>query len=178
MPPKSKEFNALVRETLVPAMKDLGFARPKSARLGAWTRAEGSLWLVAWAQLSKRNYGDSPEGYSFTFEMQLGEEPVAGLRGPRERLYHLLSGDERAEFVAIHNDVMSKVVPDPQLKEFLSSRAWARHVEDLRPRDTLFSHLDDPWLHYIDEEDLRVWLGFLIRVLPGTIHRFIETAAP
>jgi hypothetical protein len=124
MPPKSRSFHALVRETLVPAMKDLGFAQPKGAGLGALTRAEGSSWLVAWTQLSKRNYGDSPEGYSYTFEIQLCDEPVAGLGGPRERLCQLLSGDERAEFGPIHNNVMSKVVPDPQLQEILSSRAW------------------------------------------------------
>jgi hypothetical protein len=178
MAPKSREFHALVREVLVPAMKDLGFARPKGAGLGAWTRAEGSSWLVAWAQLSSGNYGDDTEGYSFTFEMQLGDEPVAGLGGPRERLYHLLSDEERVEFMAIHNDVMAKVVPNARLKNVLTSRAWAGHVERLTPRNTPFSRLDDPWLHYTDEDDVRIWLRFLVKVLPGAILRFIASAAP
>lgn len=174
MPPKSKQFQALVREILAPAMKDLGFSRPRTVGLRGWARPSGSSWLVAWAQLNRWNYGDDPEGYSFTFEMQLGDEPVAGLGEKRERLYHLLSDAEQRRFVEIHNGVIAKVEPNPELQAAMSPTEWAVHFEDLRPRDTLFSRLDDPWLRYTDEVDLRTWLGFVANVLPGAIHRFIE----
>lgn len=174
MPPRSKAFHALVGEVLAPAMRSEGFERPKGIGLRAWARPSRRSWLVVWVQLSKWNYGDDSEGYEFTLEMQLGDGPVTGLGTARQRLYHALSNREQVEFFWLHAAVMAKVVPDPNLESVLAPEAWAEHLEELEVRP--FTPMDDPWMRYTDESDVRAWLEFITRVLPEALRRF-EAAA-
>ena len=97
MPPTSKEFQRLVREIVAPALSAVGFSRPRGVGMGGWVRPEGSSWSVVWVQLSRSNYGDTPEGYLFTVEVQLGDKPIAGTAVSRARLYELLTPAEREE---------------------------------------------------------------------------------
>jgi hypothetical protein len=180
MPPKSQAFRRIERRLLGPAMRDLGFGRPPGVGLSGWIRAEQESWLLVWTQLGKWNYGDNPEGYRFTMELQLGSEPFAGGFGRRLRYYKLLDRDQKQNHLAIYNQAIAKAKPDPELMSLLNERDQARHVDELRPRDHVPDRWDDPWLPYLDEADVEAWMGFLAEVLPAVLDRFLwsdETAA-
>ena len=173
MPPKSKEFHRIAREMLAPVLAEQGFSRPRTVGRGGWARHEGAGWLVIWTQLNRRNYGDAPDGYAFVVEMQLGDEPVAGVVGPRGRLYRLLSDEERLAHLAIHNRVVVKLRPDLFLLEGLGDEYFL----EFQPRSIPFDRSDDVWFRYADEEDVRRWLAFVAQVLPATIARFSAAAS-
>jgi hypothetical protein len=176
LPPTSKEFQRLVREILAPALAGAGFSRPQSVGLGGWARDEGGSWSVAWVQLSRSNYGNTPEGYLFTVEVQLGDEPVAGTGRSRARLYGLLTDAERAEHLAIHNAVAVKARPRPAMLGEPTTGDMDWYLSDFRPRSAPFEPFLDVWFRYTDEEDARRWLAFVARVLPGAIDRFVVGA--
>lgn len=174
MPPKAKDFQRIVREVLAPTLADQGFARPRGVGLGGWVRPEQQGWLVIWTQPSRSNYGDSPEGYTFTVELQLGRQPIAGAGATRARLYGLLTDAERAEHLAIRNDIVRKTRPHPHmLGPATGGMGW--YLDEFRPRSAPFDRSTDVWFRYTDEDDARRWLGFVARVLPGAIERFIAT---
>jgi hypothetical protein len=180
VPPKSKEFHVASREILSPILSGLGFSRPRTVGFGGWVRDQGPNWLVLWLQLSTTNYGDRPEGYSFTVALQLGEEPYAGGgQSVGNRLYELLTEDERAELVSIHNAVMEKVSANPSvlMLPFMMPSYRARYLAEQEPRETPFGPNDDPWFRYTDAHDVRRWLDFIGRVLPGAIERFTASGA-
>jgi hypothetical protein len=131
-----------------------------------------------WLQLSMANYGDKPEGNGFTLELQLGEEPVAGKgSGPGSRLYGLLTDKERLDHLAIHNRIMAKVAPNPVLMQLsMLPRDRAAYLPEQQPRANPFGPNDDPWFRYTDAGDIRLWLDFIGRVLPGAIARFVDSA--
>jgi hypothetical protein len=176
MPPKSREFHQIEREVLAPMLAEMGFSRPRGVGLGGWVRKEGSNWLVVWTQLGKWNSGDGPEGNTFTVEFQLDNEPRAGLGGRRARLYELLTDSERAEYLAIHNDVVAKAKPDPDMLAIFKTgdREW--YLSTFKPRSTPFGPNEDPWFRYTDSGDARRWLVFVGAVLSGASDRFLATA--
>lgn len=176
MPPKSKEFHRLVREVIAPVLAGLAFSRPRGVGLGGWVREQDGRWLVLWTQLGKWNYGADPEGYTFTVELQLDQQPLAGLGGPRARLYELLTDQERLEHLTIHNEVVAKTGPNPEFLELLLTHERGQHLAEFQPRTAPFGPYDDPWFRYTDVDDVRRWLEFVGRVLPGAIARFAATA--
>ena len=176
MPPTSKEFQRLVREIVAPALAAVGFSRPRGVGLGGWVRAEGNSWSVVWVQLSRANYGDTPEGYLFTVEVQLGEEPIAGSARSRARLYGLLTDAERDEHLQIHNVVAGKARPRPAMLGDPTTGDMDWYLSAFRPRTEPFDQILDVWFRYTDEEDARRWLDFVARVLPGAVDRFVAAA--
>lgn len=173
MPPTSKEFQRLVREIVAPALAAVGFSRPRGVGLGGWVRAERSSWSVVWVQLSRSNYGDTPEGYIFTVEVQLGEQPIAGTAPDRARLYGLVTAAEREEHLAIHNAVAGKARPRPEMVGDPTTGNMDWYLSAFRPRTEPFDPILDVWFRYTDEADARRWLEFVARVLPGAIDRFV-----
>ena len=173
MPPTSKEFQRLVREIVAPALVAVGFTRPRTVGMGGWVRPEGSAWSVVWVQLSRSNYGDTPEGYLFTVEVQLGEKPIAGTAQDRARLYGLITAAEREEHLAIHNDVARKARPRPEMVGDPATGTMDWYLSAFRPRTEPFDPILDVWFRYTDEGDARRWLDFVARALPGAIDRFV-----
>jgi hypothetical protein len=177
MPPTSKEFQRLVREIVGPALSRAGFTRPPRVGLGGWLRREGASWSVVWVQLSRSNYGDTPEGYLFTVEVQLGDEPVAGSAPSRARLYGLLTDAEREEHLTIHNDVARKARPRPGMVGDPTTGDMDWYLSAFRPRTAPFDPILDVWFRYTDVEDARRWLDFVARVLPGATDRFVAAGS-
>jgi hypothetical protein len=176
-PPKATEFRRLVRDVLAPVLADLGFSRPPGVGLGGWTRPQDGKWLVIWTQLSRSNIGDDPEGFRFTAELQLGDEPVAGGVGPRTRLWNLLDEEERAEHLGIHNEVIRKARPNPDLLALMEGSRKRAYLAEFAPREVPFDARADVWFRYTDELDARRWLEFIGRVLPAVIDRFLAEVA-
>jgi hypothetical protein len=176
VPPKSKEFQQLVREILSPSLAALGFTRPRDVGFGGWRRPEGPGWLIVWTQLSRGNYGDASEGYKFIVELQLGAATHAGSGDPRARLYELLTDDQRADVLRVHNEVIVKTRPDPAMLGLLKP-AWVRadYLASFQRRSTPFPSMDDVWFRYTDVDDVRRWLGFIASVLPEAIDRFVAS---
>ena len=158
MPPTSREFHRIARDSLAPTLTRLGFARPRGVGLGGWVREEPDGWLVIWLQLRRRT--DPAETAAFTVEFRLSAQPLAGLAGPRARLPALLTDRERSELLALDADPARKAPAGPRL----------------RTPGAIGGH-DDPWFGYADDDDARRWLAFVDRVLPGALERFLATAA-
>lgn len=176
-PPRATEFRRLVGDALAPKLADLGFSRPPGVGLGGWTRPQDGKWLVIWTQLSRSNIGDDPEGFRFTVELQLGDEPVAGGVGPRARLWTLLDDGERAAHLGIHNKVIRKARPNPGLLARMEGSRKTAYLAEFKPRDAPFDARADMWFRYTDELDARRWLEFIGHVLPAVIDRFLAAVA-
>lgn len=181
MPPKSAAFHRIAREVLGPPLAELGFKRPRDVGLGGWRRDEPSGSCVLWTQLSHSNYGDDPAGYQFVVELQWGRAQVDGWGHHRSRLYQLLTEVERVEHQEIHNEVIAKTRPNPDVLAFLASQDVSVDVERYRAgfeaRPQPFDLSDDVWFPYTDEFDVRRWMAFVAAVLPGTIERLRAIAS-
>ncbi len=178
MPPKSQEFRRIERRVLGPVMRNLGFRRPAGVGLSGWVRPDQNAWLVVWTQLGKWNYGDDPEGYRFTLELQLGSEPIAGTGSRRMRYHDLLDRAQKLAYLDIYNRAMAKAKPNQELMALLNAREQARHIAELRPRREVPGPLEDPWFPYIDEDDVEAWMMFLAGALPKVLDRFLTSGVP
>jgi hypothetical protein len=178
VPPKSQAFRRIERHILGPVMRDLGFTRPPGVGLSGWLRQEPGGWLVIWTQLSNWNYGDEPEGYRFTLELQLGAQPKAGSGLRRRRYYDLLDDARKQEHLTIHNRAIAKARPNPMTMSFMNPREQAGHLDELRQLSELPDRWDDPWFVYVDEDDVQAWMEFLATALPTVIDRFLSKDDP
>jgi hypothetical protein len=177
-PPKAAEFRRIARAELKPVLARLDLQPQPSVGLGGWTRAEPDGWLVFWLQLSHWNSGFAPDEFEFTAELQLGDDPVAGLGGPRRRLFDLLTTSEREDHRQIQNLVIAKTHLDQTWLDGLSpgDRAivLARYMPRFVPYDSRRDQ--DVWFRYVDVEDVRRWMKFIETVLPGVVSRFLAGA--
>ena len=176
MPPKAAEFRRIERRILGRTLRDLGFRQRPGVGLSGWAREESRQWLVIWSQLSNWNYGDAPEGYSFTLEFQLSDEPIAGATSQRARFYQLLDDRQRQAHVVLNNQVIGKARPNPLMSANLKPADQRAYLESrgLVPLHGPLDPLEDVWLPYVDESDVEAWMRFLAEVMPSATSRFLE----
>jgi hypothetical protein len=123
--------------------------------------------------LSKWNYSDSADGYEFAADLQRDQDKLAA----GARLFDLLTSEEREEHRAIQNQVIAKLPLDEADLEGLSPEWQADRLARVAPRLAPYPPtLNDLWFRYLDEEDVRRWMKFIGRVLPGAFDRLVLVA--
>jgi hypothetical protein len=132
-----------------------------------------STFHTFWFQCSQDGW-DPHAGSKFTLEFQDSSEPKPGTGRRRFRFLALLTPGERDEVRSLQNQVIKKLRPPPQNHWVhtldASTRKWYFAKFDLI-RDPL-GELDDVWMRYADEADVRRWADFLVSVLPQLIENF------
>jgi hypothetical protein len=174
---KSTDVYRTAREILAPWFKAEGFKRTRGGMLG-WYKPVGDQYLLVWLQLSTDGW-DTYAGSEFTVEFQRSGRPVIGEGLVRNRLVGLLTIAELEEARHRQNRVVSKLTKPPPDHDTLriapNVAEW--YCAKFQPVSEPYRRTDDVWLRYKDEEDVRMWAQFLLRVLPAARERFLRWAA-
>ncbi len=174
MPPKSNVVRRIADAELRPVMTSLGMTLSRGVPRSGWTGHRGSVALGFYLQLSKWNYGASPDGYEFTAEIEAmrNGRPVAGAR-----LFSILTAEEREWHRKIQNLVIAKLPLDEDELERLPPEWQADRLIRVAPRLAPYTpSMTDIWFRYVDDADVRSWMRFIGRVLPGAIDRLLVQA--
>lgn len=169
---KSIEVYRIAREAFTPWCTAAGFCQTKSNMPG-WYKHTDAGYLIFWLQVSQDSW-DPYAGSKFVVEFQLAERPEIGHGQLRLRLPQLLSDPELEEVRRMQNLVIAKLSIPPMdyyawhINEDVSE-AYRRKFE---PVAEPYTRSDDVWLRYAEEEDVRLWVQFLLRTLPTVIERF------
>lgn len=170
--PNSRDVHRLAREELRPVLSRLGL-RPNRGQGGGWVAAVAGERLRLRLQLSKWNSADSPNGSEFTVELQMDRNrPVAG-----GRLFSVLADQEREELRQIQNLVIAKLPVEEEELDRLPPQWQADRLARVTPRLAPYPPGEDVWFRYVDEDDVRRWMVFIGRVLPGAADRLAGFAS-
>ncbi|MDQ3554312.1 MAG: hypothetical protein M3395_07885 [Chloroflexota bacterium] len=151
-------------------MTSLGLVLTRGVPRSGWRGQRGSASLSFVLQFSKWNYGESRDGYEFTAEVQVDR---GGLSGAGGRLFDFLTADEREEHRRIQNLVIAKLPLDEAELEHLPPAWQADRLVRVAPRLAPYApSMTHVWFRYMDEDDVRAWMRFIGRVLPGALDRF------
>jgi hypothetical protein len=163
----------MAREELRSVLSQLSL-HPESNSRGSWAGTSEFGHLQLRLQLAKRNYGDSSDGYEFAADLQRSEGKLAA----GARLFSLLTHDELEEHRAIQNQVIAKLPLDEASLESLPPKWQADRLARVAPRLAPYPPTLnlDLWFRYLDEEDVRRWMKFIGRVLPGAFGRLVPIA--
>lgn len=151
-------------------MASLGLSPTRVGRSG-WAGPWRTSWLSFHLLLSKWNYGDAPDGYEFTAEFEVARDrdglPLAG-----GRLFDFLTAEEREEHRKAQNLVIAKLPLDEEELEHLPPEWQADRLARVAPRLVPYPpSVRGLWFRYMDEQDVRTWMPFIGRVLPGVLDR-------
>ena len=164
--PGSKAIRKIARDELRPVLTQLGL-RPNRRAGGGCATQDSAERLLFRLQLSKWNSVESPDGCEFTAELQVDRsEPVAG-----GRLFTLITDQEREEHRQLQNLVIAKLPLDEAELDRLPPEWQADRLVRVAPRLAPYSRGEDVWFRYVDEVDVRRWMAFIRRVLPGATER-------
>ncbi len=172
---KSQELYRTLREHLGAWFKQQGFKRARQAQLG-WQ----SEPVLVWFQCDKWGW-DQYAGSSFFVNFQTSGPPKPW-GGPTQRLQEFLSTAELEEALTLQNRVIAKLKPPPPEHIQMLREAFAKTspnpdlliealLADFQPVERPYRPNQDFSLRYHDDEDVSAWSAFLLRVLPGILHR-------
>ena len=169
MPPKAPEVRKIARDEVEPTLKGLGFkhsAKPQPR----WTSAQNDVSVTFRLIFSPWNYGDAPEGYEFTGEIEVATtQPIALLR-----LFHGLTDAQRETFRQLQNQVIGKIPIDEDELDRLPPEWQADRLAQVAPRLTPYPANVEVWFRYLDEVDVRRWCQFIAEVLPGCVEQAVQ----
>jgi len=176
MPLSSTELHRLARSELGPLLAPLGFRRSPGTSMASWARPADDRWVVLWVQ-PWRGTDAYAAGARFTVELRLSDAPAPGGGGLRRRLTLLLTDAEREEMRRLQNRVIAKLPPpDAATAQLLPPAAREHWLREWKPRLAPYGRDEDVWFRHGVEDDVRAWLAFFARVLPGAIDRFVESS--
>ena len=140
--------------------------------MASWAApAEGSRWIVLWAQCSQSNW-DPYCGGKFTFEMLLGPLPRVAGSGTRRRLGRYLNDLDWQRWKALRNDIVSRAdQPPPSFLAQLPPSLLGTYLSNFKPLDRVVSALDI-WFPYLIEQDVVRWASFIQELLDRAIEAF------
>ncbi len=173
MPMTARELAARANRLLTPALAEGGFRRASRMGGAAWVRQQGAELLLLSFQSSMAN-GPGAPGSRFTVEIAIGTHMARFAGRRRQRVWWLLTPDERETVRHLENAVKAKLPPpDPAI-----ARPHAGpYLDHWRPRDTPYPANVDVWFCYWDEADVHALMVFLGDVLPRVAERFLEVIA-
>jgi hypothetical protein len=170
----SRDVHRLLRGTLDPVLRPLGFVRTPRAAWCSYTIERSGGWQTCWVQLNA--WGWRPVvGSALTLEVQLADEPDPGQadRGRRMRWTHLSTAADLREARSGQEAIASSPPPVPHED--------AELVEDGRLLDDYLGKLDvgwvpglDVWLRYRRAADVEHWGEFFARRMPAMLERHLE----
>ncbi len=164
--PKAPHVRRLAHEILDPLVAPLGFKAVAGVRSG-WVGRQGDTTITFDLFFSKWNYGGLPDPYEFTIDFVVATDgPIGG-----DRLFHLLSEEQREEHRQIQNLVIAKIPLDEEALSRLPPEWQADRLAAVGPRFAPYPPNLDIWCRYLDATDVRRWMGFIGRVLPSLLDR-------
>jgi hypothetical protein len=177
MPLRATDLHAAARRALDRPLAELGFRRTPKTSTASWLRDEGDRWLILWFQPSRWN-GPGSAGFKFTVELRLVDRPVLYAAGPLARLPTLLEAEDGERLRQMENRVIARLqAPDAAFLRSLPEAVRTAVLEDWRPRIQPYRSDEDVWFRLYDQDDLAATLGFIARVLPGALDRFVAAQA-
>jgi hypothetical protein len=157
----SNQVYGVLRERLAAPMKDAGYVRLKSGRLG-WFLPHGELFIVV--QFAVSSFGwSTPFGSQFTLDFDLLDAPSAH-NGPHLRRFVSLLGAEDREHVRTLNNRVAASLPGPRPGDVLYSLPQEQLDEMRRlsaPRSEPYYPGQDVWMLYHGLPDVAAWAEFL-----------------
>lgn len=172
--PRNEAFRSrdLVRELRGP-LAPWG-TREGFRRLGerGWIREHTDGHLMIAVQARRRGW-DKRAGSQFVVEFEVSGTPTLETGAHRDRIWRLLSTDQRLEAIQIINAVACTLPPpDRAFVEQLPRDAQAWYLRQWKPELTADS--SDVWFNYYDEDDARTWAEFLVRTIGPVLERFLN----
>jgi hypothetical protein len=172
----------VLRRELGSFLADQGFAevpQEKSEQthiLLFFREASNDKSLGFWFQRDVKAYKVDALGSSFTLEFFKSLEKCFDF-GHRERIFFLLTPEEREEMRVLLNKMVSRL---PPLEQFMTAREIKSWDEEFltkytQPTDEPFTPGIDRWMRYRDAEDLLAWTIFIKRLFPSLVDRFLST---
>ncbi len=177
---KAAEVHKIIRDAWGPWFRLQGYKRLKSGIAG-WFHPVDSMYTTLWVQIDWHGW-DPYAGSQFAVNLQLSLKPETWTGMLNRRLPQILTEDqpklltdEQLEEVRLmQNHVIAKLRrPPPDY--------YVLHIDDdvnewylgnFEPITEPYKHSDDVWFRYGDEEDVRMWAGFVLAILPTALPNF------
>lgn len=163
--PKAQLVRRVAHEILDPLVAPLRF-KSAGVRRG-WSARSGDITTTIDLTFSPWNYGATSEPYEFTIDFAVSREgPIAG-----NRIFFLLSDDQRDELRQIQNLVVAKIPIDEDELSRLPPEWQADRLAQVAPRFAPYPPNVDVWFQYLDVGDVRRWMELIGRVIPSLLDR-------
>ena len=172
---RANEVYRTLRETLAPWFKIEGFRRTKGGMLG-WYRPHDERYLVIGFYCWPPPGGDPLYGSCFTVEFSISKQPGIGWAGRNTaRLNELLGTTQFDLFLEQQNSVIARLQKPGRNHSIFKMPATLieSYLSEFDPltRDNAYRY--SQWLRYQDEEDVRHWAEFLLKLMPELVPKFI-----
>jgi hypothetical protein len=168
----------VLRRDLGPQLEADGFAEvpqdasSRNCMLMYFRDASRGTSLGFWFQRNVKSAWVDALGSSFTVEFFRSlEDPYE--MDERERVYHLLTGQELEEMRELQNRMIRRLPPIESILKPWEVQMFGQSIERDRQLETEPFHPGhEEWMRYRDEEDIQTWTSFLGRILPSLVERF------